>query len=125
MKNKQLVLGVCLVLGLCIQSSFAQIVYIDPDSGQAVAPSPEQTDALQQALQAVGKDRSKNFSDEGLQVVIEPDGSESVDLQGRFQSYLHATIDKNGKITIDHQSSGAESHQGSAQVHSVHDKAKP
>jgi len=98
---------------------------MDPDSGEAVRPSPEQTDALQQALQTEGKHRSDNFSDEGLQVVIEPDGSESVDLQGRFQSYLHATMDKNGKITISHQRNGAETNEGSAQVHSAHDKAKP
>ena|GEM_PF-3929461 len=125
MKNKQMALGVCVVLGLCIETSFAQIAHIDPDSGKVVAPSHEEVDAFQQAQQAEGANRSESFSDQGLEVVIEPDGSESVDLQGRFRPYLQATIDEDGKITVDHQSNGAESHEGSAQVHSVHDKAKP
>lgn len=102
MKNKLIYLGTCLTLSLCVEATFAQKAYIDPDTGELTTPPPRELNELQQLQQTEGK-RSLEFSDEGLQVEIHPDGSESVDLQGRFQFYLHGSIDDTGKVTVGHQ----------------------
>jgi hypothetical protein len=123
MKIRLMHLGICLALGLCMEAAFAQKAYIDPDTGELTTPPPIEVDELQQ-LQQTEEERSLEFSDEGLQVKIHPDGSESVDLQGRFQFYLHGTIDDTGKVMVDHQpKKSKESHK--VPVKAVGEKQEP
>ena len=74
-------------------------IYIDPSTG-AILPGPahgavplQLTPELQNAL---------STSHEGLVETPTADGSVKVDLQGRFQSPLAATIDANGNLRIQH-----------------------
>lgn len=84
-----------------MEATFAQKAYIDPDTGELTTPPPGEKDELQQ-LQRTEKEGSLEFSGEGLEVEVHPDGSESVDLQGRFQFYLRGTIDDTGKVSVGH-----------------------
>ena len=70
--------------------------YLDPETGElTTGPAPASELELDAELQnALRRD------DEGLEVVRHPDGSYSMDLQGRFQSVSVVTIDANGKRTI-------------------------
>jgi hypothetical protein len=123
MKNKLIYVGTSIALGLCMEATFAQKAYIDPDTGELTTPPPREVNELQQ-LQKTEEERSLEFSDEDLQVKIHPDGSESVDLQGRFQLYLHGTIDDTGKVMVDHQpKKSKESHK--VPVKAVGEKQEP
>jgi hypothetical protein len=70
--------------------------YLDPETGElamGVAPATEmELDADTQ--NALRRDT------EGLEVVRHADGSESIDLQGRFQSISVVRIDENGKAVV-------------------------
>lgn len=59
------------------QLSPGLLYYRDPETGELTVPPPHIAQALQQD--------SINFSDAGLEVVILPDGSKMIDLQGRYQ----------------------------------------
>ena len=57
--------------------SSSTLYYRNPENGRLEVPPPEIAAALQQD--------SRNFSDEGLEIIKHPDGSTQIDLQGRFQ----------------------------------------
>ena len=85
----------------------AQRIYRDPVTGEFTTPPPGFVDELPQQFQQTP---GASSSDQGLEVITHPDGSQSVDLQGRFQSTVFATIDPDGHIDVSHQpgSTGAE-----------------
>ena len=71
-----------------------QTVAIDRQTGKLRPPTPEEARKLTEGL--------KNFlsrSDQGLTVVTHPNGAQSVDLQGRFQSVTLAKINSDGSTS--------------------------
>ncbi len=72
--------------------SAGMVVALDPETGTFGLPSAEQAKALEQQMKA-----SLNQTDAGLLFVNHPDGSTSVDLQGRFQSMSVAQIGPDGR----------------------------
>lgn len=68
------------------------VVAVDPETGVLGMPTSEQ-------LQALGLDQSAAYddSDAGLVEVHHPDGTVSIDLQGRFQEYSVIRITPDGK----------------------------
>lgn len=96
-------------------SGAAQRIYRDPVTGEFTTPPAGVQEIPQQFQQTPGGDTSA----EGLDVVTHPDGSKSVDLQGRFQSTVFATIDKDGHIDVGHQPGSA----GASAPVSADDKA--
>jgi hypothetical protein len=80
-------------------------VPLDPQTGQV---RPLTQDEAQQL--AAGIKQLVNQSTDGLQSVRHPDGSVSMDLQGRFQNIAVAKLDEDGKLTqscIDNPESAA------------------
>ena len=70
------------------------IVAIDPETGQLGAPSPEQMRALRQT----GGDLAVSRTDEGLRETVLANGTVIVDLDGRFEDYLVARVDRTGRL---------------------------
>ncbi len=71
-----------------------QSVAIDRKTGKLRPPTPEEARKLAEAL--------KNFlsrSGQGLAIVTHPNGAQSVDLQGRFQSVTLAKINRDGSTS--------------------------
>ena len=81
------------------EGASGMIIYINPHTGAILKePAPgtvplQLTPELQNAL---------STSHEGLVATPTADGGVKVDLQGRFQSPLGATIDANGNLRIQH-----------------------
>lgn len=73
--------------------SAGMVVALDPETGTFGMPSAEQARELEEQMKA-----SLSHSDEGLVVVHHPDGSSSVDLQGRFQCMSIAKIGADGRV---------------------------
>lgn len=72
------------------------VVAIDPETGEPGMPSPGQLAELRAlAVPEI------NTSAEGLIEVHHPDGSVSIDLQGRFQQYSMARIGPDGKLRFE------------------------
>jgi hypothetical protein len=71
------------------------IVGLDPETGELGMPTAEQL----QELRAM--DDPKNWSDEGLEVVLRPDGSRSIETGDRFPDYTVARIGADGKLHYD------------------------
>ncbi len=59
------------------QLSPGLLYYRDPETGELTVPPPHIARALQQD--------AINFSDAGLELVVLPDGTKMIDLQGRYQ----------------------------------------
>ena len=72
------------------------VVGRDPETGQLGMPTPEQIAELS-SKQA----EDLNFSTEGLIEEHHPDGSVSIDLQGRFREFSYARTDARGKLMFD------------------------
>jgi hypothetical protein len=71
--------------------------YIDPATGRlTAAPTEAQVRGLDEGLDALA-----NRSSEGLAAVTQPDGTQVVDLQGRFRSLSTATISATGSVRLD------------------------
>ena len=71
-----------------------QTVAIDRQTGKLRPPTPEEARKLAEGL--------KNFlsrSDQGLTIVTHPNGAQSVDLQGRFQTATLAKINRDGSTS--------------------------
>jgi hypothetical protein len=68
------------------------VVAIDPETGTVGMPSAEQMKAFDEQMKS-----SLNQSDVGLEFINHPDGSTSVDLQGRYQSVSIAKIGADGR----------------------------
>ncbi|SRR6266581_78113 len=69
------------------------VVGIDPETGELGMPTPEQMRVLSDSPQY-----QVDHSAAGLVEVHHPDGSVSVDLQGRFQEYATVRIGPDGKL---------------------------
>lgn len=78
-------------------------VFIDPDSGEIVAPTAEQAAELDRARRG-DLDNALRTDDEGLVVEASPveGGGEYVYLEGRFQNAVYASVDAQGKVTLGH-----------------------
>jgi hypothetical protein len=82
-----------------------QTVQIDPQTGQLKPLTPEEAKRL-----ADGVKELANQSTEGLQQVRHPDGTVSMDLDGRFQNVAVARKEADGTVTqscIDNPQAGA------------------
>jgi len=82
-----------------------QTVQIDPQTGQVRPLTPDEARKLADGLKELA-----NQSTEGLQQVQHPDGSVSIDLQGRFQNVTVARKDADGTLVqscIDNPQAGA------------------
>lgn len=82
-----------------------QTVQIDPQTGQVRPLTPEEARKLAEGLKELA-----NQSTEGLQQVQHPDGSVSMDLQGRFQNVAIAKRNEDGSMSqscVDNPESGA------------------
>lgn len=82
-----------------------QTVLIDPQTGQLKPLTPEEAKRL-----ADGVKELANQSTEGLKQVQHPDGTVSVDLEGRFQNVAVARKEVDGTVTqscIDNPQAGA------------------
>lgn len=76
--------------------SAGMIVGINPETGRPGMPSPEQREAIRNGERDAAPSASLDRSGEGLQVVHRPDGSRSIDLQGRFHEYTVIRIRPDG-----------------------------
>jgi hypothetical protein len=74
--------------------------YFDPQTGKIGAPPPEE------AAPAAAEQSSYSTSSEGLVVVPAPGGGEMIDLQGRFQTSITATLKPDGTVETDCHPSG-------------------
>jgi hypothetical protein len=70
-----------------------QTVAIDKATGKLRQPTPEEAKVL-----AAGIAKLTSRSTDGLVVKHHPNGSKSIDLQGRFQSVSVAKVDANGNV---------------------------
>jgi hypothetical protein len=78
-------------------SAAALRAYVDPATGRLTeAPSEAQVRELDKS---VGELASR--SSEGLEAVTQPDGTQLVDLQGRFRSLSTATVSPTGALRLD------------------------
>jgi hypothetical protein len=77
------------------------MVFIDPVTGEWTSSPPPDEQMLLFSL----SDPALNTPVEDLEMLMHPDGSVSVDLQGRFQSRVFATIDGDGKLSMSHSPS--------------------
>lgn len=71
-----------------------QDVQVDPQTGQVKSLTPEEASRL-----ADGMKRMLNKSSDGLVKVQNPDGSVSMDLQGRYQNVTVARRESDGTVT--------------------------
>ena len=71
------------------------VAAIDPSTGRLIAPTAEQMRSL-----APPVTEATSRSGEGLVEVHHPDGTVSVDLQGRFQDYVVAQIGRGGRSVV-------------------------
>ena len=81
--------------GLGAPARGGMIVAMDPETGR-IGPA----SAAQRAALGVFVDETVSRSDAGLAEVHHPDGSVSIDLQGRFQDYAVAHIGPDGRRTF-------------------------
>ena len=72
------------------------MAYVDPETGSiSMAPVPNNELEFDADTQnALRRDT------EGLEIIRHADGSESIDLQGRFQNVSTVRIDENGKAVV-------------------------
>jgi hypothetical protein len=71
-----------------------QEVQVNPQTGQVRQMTPEQAQRLADSLKTM-----LNKSSEGLVQEQHPDGSVSMDLQGRFQNVVVARVEADGTVT--------------------------
>jgi hypothetical protein len=72
-----------------------RIVALDPETGRLGAASPDQM----RDLRATAGVASVSRSEEGLVETRLTDGTVILDLNGRFQDYMVARLDRNGRLT--------------------------
>jgi len=87
-----------------IRTGTAQRAYIDPETGEFVSPPEHQTPAASESIQPSGFSISAETMEEESSPV--PGGGVMIDLKGRFQSPVSATVEGNGKTTIEHPANG-------------------
>ena len=81
--------------------------YVDPATGQLSQNPPPGTFSSERSVSSSDVDDSLRTSSLGLFEVELPSGAIKVDLQGRFQSALVATVTDGGGYTIDCENSTA------------------
>jgi len=69
------------------------VIEVDPLPGEAATVTPDPIQAL-----ASDRDPALSRSTDGLEVITFPDGSQRVNLQGRFRAYSVATIGVDGRV---------------------------
>jgi hypothetical protein len=74
-------------------ASVGQRVFVDPATGRLAEPTPEQIQALEKAVAEM-----LSQSSEDLVVIELPDGTLTIDLEGRFQEVAIATKGPDGSI---------------------------
>ena len=97
------------------KGSAGQRIYIDPETGEQTTPPSAAAPLFESSQSATAKEAAQSAtlhtavsdmtSDEGLEEEPSPvpGGGMKVNLQGRFQQPLVATIDPEGKVHIQHQ----------------------
>jgi hypothetical protein len=88
-------------------------VYIDPVTGKIGPPPAEMAPQEIPDEIPVEMENALNTSSDGLEVVEvdQPGGGIMIDLQGRFQHFQKATLDTNGKVSINCVSDETETGQ--------------
>ena len=83
-------------------------IEVDPSTGRIIPGTPRTLPPLSPAEQ-----NAVSTSSEGLQEVpvAGPAGGTKVNLQGRFQSPLMATVGPDGKIVVEHIENGDHAHK--------------
>ena len=80
--------------------SEAQKAYIDPETGQFVSPPEHDVSAANKPIEASALSSSTEKMEEKSSPV--PGGGMMIDLKGRFQSPITATIEFDSKTKIEH-----------------------
>ena len=84
-----------------IRNGKALKVYIDPETGEFITPEEAEAPPEERLTPSAAYSTSHEGLEERPSPV--PGGGTMVDLKGRFQSPLTATIDSNGDIKIEHR----------------------
>lgn len=83
-----------------------QIVFVDPETGEVLTGEAAAEAALEEQnsafVEALTDQLAETFSAEGLTEERTETGAIAVDLEGRFQNPLVATVGANGGITVEH-----------------------
>jgi hypothetical protein len=74
--------------------------YLDPETGAVTVGTPGSRTALSAVALDPETQNALRRDSEGLVQVHHPDGSVSMDLQGRYQCAAVAHVDENGKIIV-------------------------
>ena len=82
----------------------AQRATIDPETGEFVSPPEQETPAASESIQPSAFSISAETMEEAPSPV--PGGGVMIDLKGRFQSPVSASIQGNGETTIEHPAGG-------------------
>ncbi|MDX2451625.1 hypothetical protein [Desulfosarcina sp.] len=82
----------------------AQRAYIDPETGELVSPPEQETPAASESIQPSAFSISAETMEEASSPV--PGGGMMIDLKGRFQSPIAATVEGKGKTMIEHPANG-------------------
>ncbi len=82
----------------------AQRAYIDPETGEFVSLPEQETPVSSESIQPPAFSTSDETMEEASSPV--PGGGVMIDLKGRFKSPVSATVEENGKTTIEHPANG-------------------
>lgn len=90
------------------RAGIAQRATIDPQTGEFVSPPEHQTPAASKSIQPSALSISAETPAETMEEAPSPvpGGGVMIDLKGRFQSPVSATVEANGKTTIEHPAGG-------------------
>ena len=86
------------------RTDLAQRATIDPETGEFVNPPEQETPAASESIQPSALSISAETMEEESSPV--PGGGVMIDLKGRFQSPVSATVEGNGETTIEHPANG-------------------
>ncbi|WP_372682441.1 hypothetical protein [Desulfosarcina sp.] len=76
---------------------------IDPQTGEFISPAEQETPTAGNSIQPSAFSISAETMEETSSPV--PGGGVMIDLKGRFQSPVSATVERNGKTTVEHPDS--------------------
>lgn len=83
-----------------LQQQGGMRAYIDPATGELTSPTPEQTRA--RSPLSFDEQNAMSTSHDGLYVEEGDGGEMKVDLQGRFQNSVFATVNESGEVSVSH-----------------------
>ena len=87
-----------------MRTDISQRATIDPETGEFVNPPEQETPAASESIQPSALSISAETMEESSSPV--PGGGVMINLKGRFQSPVSATVEGNGKTTIEHPANG-------------------